>query len=175
MLYSKLSKYKVKTPLGDKVGSLSDFIFNGENWKIDYLVISEGFLKKHKIGVKPEDITIDDEKEEVHVSPEVEHIDVVEKQSSKHKMFYDHFRKKGVMTSDDEKAGKVYDADLYTELKKWEINRFLVDTGWTKHRLRLKTKDIAEVTEKIQIDMTKKDIEQLSKPELPEEYQEEEE
>ena len=169
MLYSKLKRYVVKTPLGDKVGKVEDIIFNGETWKVEYIVISEGFLKKTRIGVKPEDVKIDDENEAIIVSPEVEHIEISSDISSIHRIFFSDFKRKGVLSSDDVKAGHVYDIDVATQLKRWEVWKILIDTGWKNRRLRIRPEQIKALGEDLIIDLTREDIERLSKPELPQE------
>ena len=83
-------------------------------------------------------------------------------------MFYSKLKKFDVMTSDEEKTGGIYDVDLATELKKWEVGKLLVKSGWTERRLRIRPDEIEEFGETIKLKVSKEDMDKLSRPDLPE-------
>jgi sporulation protein YlmC with PRC-barrel domain len=169
MLFTKLTGFEVKTPMGDKKGKMTDFVFNGNTWKIKYVIISEGFLRKKHVGVKPEDIKVDERTSSLIIQPEVALIEVEMKGSSVDHLHFSTLKKNDVFTSDDEKTGGIYDVDIATKLKRWEIWKVLIKTGWTERRLRISPKEIESLGETIKLKVSKEDMDDLSKPALPKE------
>jgi sporulation protein YlmC with PRC-barrel domain len=143
MLYTQLDDYKVKTPIGDKAGKLDDLIIDSETWKITHLVFSKGFFRKERTGVIPADVKVNDDEKEIIVSPEVDHIDINAKESSVHHLYLSDLEDRKVLSSDGEKVGRVYDVEIATGLKKWEVWKLLISTGIGSRRLRISPSDIS--------------------------------
>ena len=147
MLWSNMEGTKIVTPLGDKIGTLDDLEFNGETWKVSYVIIKEGALKRKYFAVEPAKIEIKED-EDIELSPEVERKDYeFMDPPSIHHMYITDLIGKKVESSDGEIIGKVYDVDVATELEQWEIWKILIKVGIKERRLRIGPDEIKDLGE----------------------------
>jgi sporulation protein YlmC with PRC-barrel domain len=167
ILFSQLEGYDMKSEMGDDMGKLKDLVIDTTNWKVTNLVVS-GLLKKKKeeLLIRPSDIKIDWGEEKVILSPAARTEAITQDKSSLKNMYLSDLLKKHAYSSDKEKFGKVYDVEIATELKDWEVWKLLIKVGFKKRRLRIKPDKISKLDEDVSIKMTKKEVEALSHPTL---------
>jgi sporulation protein YlmC with PRC-barrel domain len=147
--------------MGDKMGKMKDLVIDTSNWKVKGLVISE---KKRRSLVNPHDLKIEWDNERIILSPEVKAIEDTQEKSSVHNLYLSDLVKKHVISSDEEKVGRIFDVEITTELKDWEVWKLLIKVGFKKRRLRMRPKKISKLGKDVSIRMTKKEVEDLSHP-----------
>lgn len=164
MLWSKLEGLTVKTPMGDKLGKVSDLVTSLEDWKIKYILLKEGLVKSKLEAVKTSDVSV--EEDHLEVSPEVEREEIKKEMSSMHNLYMSDIIKKMVKSSDGEEVGKVYDIEIATELRNWEAWKILIKTGIKERRLKLSvSRDVKTVGEYVELKLSSEDLENKKAPE----------
>lgn len=161
ILFSQLEGYEIQSQMGDTMGKMKDLVIDTSNWKVKGLVIKD---KKIRSLVNPHDLKIEWDNERIILSPEVKAIEDTQEKSSVHNLYLSDLVKKHVISSDEEKVGRIFDVEITTELKDWEVWKLLIKVGFKKRRLRMKPKKIGKLGKDVSIKMTKKEVEDLSHP-----------
>ena len=165
-LFSQMEGYKIRSKLGDDMGKLEDLIIDSSTWKVKGLIVAEGLLVKNRSLVKPFDIKLDHDVEQILLSPEAKTEEITQEKSSIHYLYLSDLMKKHVITSDDDKIGKIYDIEIATELNEWKVWKLLIKVGFKQRRLRVRPENISKLGEDVRIGMTKEEVENLSHPML---------
>ena len=144
ILFSQMEGYEIRSQMGDRMGKMKDLVIDTSNWKVKGLVIAE---KKKRMLVNPHDLKIEWAEEKIILSPEVRTVEDLQEKSSVHNMYLSDLVKKHVISSDDEEVGRIFDVEITTELKDWEVWKLLIKVGFKKRRLRIKPKKIRKLDE----------------------------
>lgn len=166
MLGDELKKCQVVDSVGEKIGKVKDVIVDTtkEKWVVKGIVVSTGIIGKDvlfniedigKIGEDEKTIDMKEgaEKREIReiFSPEYIPMEIIQERE--------------VFSSDEEKVGDIYDYVVTTELTPWEIWKVLIRPSEKRligRRMRIDTKDISQIKDKIVVKWLKEEIEEMS-------------
>jgi sporulation protein YlmC with PRC-barrel domain len=157
-----LDGFAIETPLGDSLGKLTSLILDVEKWKVSKLVVSPGALKKqvtYDLGDISE-FKKDDKK--IVIKPDIEPGQMPEFPTLTFMPLKELMGKK-ILTSDEEKLRGLYDLDIATQLKEWDVWKLLIQTPLKERRLRLSHEDVEAVAENIVLKLSMDDIETREK------------
>lgn len=156
MLYSKLKRYKVVMPLGDKIGSVKGVMLDSKDWHVKDVVVSSGLFKKVRYSF--EDVkNVDDNKMRIVMEGKSSSVD----KSTLEYLSMDELMKKKIFSDDEKEIGKIYDTVITTKPEYWKMDKILIYHGAAKRRLRISYSDIKSVTDKILLSKTYKEVEGL--------------
>jgi len=148
MLYSILKKCELTTPIGEKIGKITDLLVDTREtpWTVKKITLKKRILGKsfaypidqvEKVNKTQKNVRITG-----YVKPEtpptLSKVDM---------MFLGDLTKKNAVSEDGEKIGKIYDFDVSTLTKPWTVEKVLIKTGIKKRRLRISV-DRIKTTEK---------------------------
>lgn len=156
MLYSKLKKYRMVTPLGDKIGKVKGVMLDSKDWHVRNIVASSGFFKKVEYSFDSVK-NVDDNKMRIVIEGKSS---LLEKSTLEY-ISMDELMKKKIFSDDEKEIGKIYDAVITTKPEYWKMDKILIYHGAAKRRLRMSYSDIKSLTDKIVLSRTYKEVEGL--------------
>ena len=156
MLYSKLKKYTMVTPLGDKIGKVKGVMLDSKDWHVRGILVSSGFFKKVKYSFDSVK-NVDDNK--MRIVTEGKSLPL--EKSTLEYISMDELMKKKIFSDDEKEIGKIYDTVITTKPEYWKMDKILIYHGAVKRRLRMSYSDIKSVTDRILLSKTYKEVEGL--------------
>ena len=138
MLYSILKKCELTTPIGEKIGKITDLLVDIREtpWTVKKITLKTGMFGKSFAYPIDQVGKVNKAQKNVRVTGYVEP-EQPPTLSKVDMMFLRDLAKKNAVTEDGEKIGKIYDFDVSTVTKPWIVEKVLIKTGIKKRRLRI--------------------------------------
>lgn len=152
MLYKQILKHNLVKPIEGKIGKLIGMIINTETWQVSHLVVDRtGMLDivETKVLIPLEYVKEIDLEKRQFILNEEHTEEPVPKVSKKNMFMCKDFINKKVLSSDGQKAGRIFDFDIPEKLQVWKIWKIMINTGMKKRRLRVSPNDIKMVGNEI--------------------------
>ncbi len=159
MLYTRhLHGMPVETPVGEVLGKLDGLIVDIRNWKVDRIVVSPGTFRKNSAYDLADVESFDEETMKLYLRPEATAYPVPD-HSTHEAMFLRDLMWKNIYTADKKRLKSLYDVDIATQLKHWDLWKLLIQTPLKRRRLRISPSDIEKVADTITLSLTMSTIE----------------
>lgn len=153
MLYSILKKCELTTPIGEKIGKITDLLVDTREtpWTVKKITLKTrrmlGKSSAYPIDqVEKVNKTLKNVRVKGYVEPET-----APTLSKVDMMHLGDLTKKTAVTEDDEKIGKIYNFDVSTLTKPWTVEKVLIKTGIRKRRLRISVDRVKTIEKDVTI------------------------
>ena len=152
MLYSILKKCELTTPIGEKIGKITDLLVDTREtpWTVKKITLKTRRMLGKSFAYPIDHVgKVDKTQKNVRVKGYVE--PETAPTLSKVDMMYLGDLKKTAVTEDDEKIGKIYNFDVSTLTKPWTVEKVLIKTGTRKRRLRISVDRVKTIEKNVTI------------------------
>ena len=139
MLYSILKKCELTTPIGEKIGKITDLLVDTREtrWTVKKITLKTRRMLGKSFAYPIDQVeNVNKTQKNVRVTGYVEP-ETPPTLSKVDMMFLEDLTKKDAVTEDGEKIGKIYNFDVSTLTKPWTVEKVLIKTGIRKRRLRI--------------------------------------
>jgi len=152
MLYSILKKCELTTPIGEKIGKITDLLVDTckTPWTVKKIALKTRMLGKSFAYPIDQVEKVDKTQKTVQVTGHVEP-ETPPTLSKVDMMYLEDLTKKNAVTEDGEKIGKIYNFDISTVTKPWTVEKVLIKTGIRKRRLRISVDRIKTIEKDVMI------------------------
>ena len=152
MLYSILKKCELTTPIGEKIGKITDLLVDTREtpWAVKKITLKTRRMLGKSFAYPIDHVgKVDKTQKNVRVKGYVE--PETAPTLSKVDMMYLGDLKKTAVTEDDEKIGKIYNFDVSTLTKPWTVEKVLIKTGTRKRRLKISVDRVKTIEKNVTI------------------------
>lgn len=152
MLYSILKKCELTTPIGEKIGKITDLLVDTREtpWTVKKITLKKRILGKSFAYPIDQVEKVNKTQKNVRVTGYVKP-ETPPTLSKLGMMFLGDLTKKNAVSEDGEKIGKIYDFDVSTLTKPWTVEKVLIKTGIKKRRLRISVDRIKTIEKNVMI------------------------
>jgi len=150
ILYSKLKGYEIRSPTGDKIGTLKDLYVNTTStpWKVESLAIAPKRLGKGFIHSMSEVQKIEKPKHYIELMSHAEKEPIPE--ISRHTfMSIAELKRRKFVDEEGKKVGRLADAVVHIGTHPWTIEKLIIDVGRGKRRLRIGPELIKSIKQEV--------------------------
>jgi len=152
MLYSILKKCELTTPLGEKIGKITDLLVDAREtpWTVKKITLKTRILGKSFAYPIDQIEKVNKAQKNVRITGYVEP-ETPPALSKVDMMFLGDLTKKNAVTEDGEKIGKIYNFDVSTLTKPWTVEKVLIKTGIRKRRLKISVDRVKTIEKNVVI------------------------
>ena len=153
MLYSILKKCELTTPIGEKIGKITDLLVDAREtpWTVKKITLKTRRMPGKSFTYPIDHVgKVNKTRKNVRVTAYVEP-ETPPSLSKVDTMFLGDLTKKTAVTEDGEKIGKIYDFDVSTLTKPWTVEKVLIKIGTRKRRLRISVDRVKTIEKNVTI------------------------
>jgi len=153
MLYSILKKCELTTPIGEKIGKITDLLVDTRKtpWTVKKITLETRRMLGKSFAYPIDQVEkVNKAQKNVRVTGYVEP-EAPPALSKVDMMFLGDLTKKNAVTEDGEKIGKIYNFDVSTVTKPWTVEKVLIKTGIKKRRLRISVDRVKTIEKDVMI------------------------
>jgi len=152
MLYSILKKCELTTPIGEKIGKITDLLVDAREtpWTVKKITLKTRMFGKSFAYPIDQVEKVNKAQKNVRITGYVEP-ETPPMLSKVDMMFLGDLTKKNAVTEDGEKIGKIYNFDISTLTKPWTVEKVLIKTGIKKRRLKISVDRVKTIEKNVVI------------------------